>query len=64
MSSEAALAPTLSPAAVGTVDLGPLCPADFRVSEGDVRVCEAVTDFAAPPLVRELFQKTYPKDMF
>ena len=52
------------PAATGAVDLGPLCRADFKVSEGATGVCGAVADFAAPPLVRELFRKTSLKDMF
>nr|CCI55448.1 PH01B001E05.4 [Phyllostachys edulis] len=59
-------APSLvsAPAAMGAVDLGPLCHADFKVSEGTAGVCEAVADFTAPPLVWELFQKTSLKDMF
>ena len=50
-------------AAVGTVDLGPMCPADFRISEGAARVVEAVGNFCAPPLLRELFRKATLRDM-
>lgn len=39
------------------MDLGPMCRADFRVSEGASQVCGAVADFAAPPLLRELFRR-------
>ena len=49
--------------AVGTVYLGPMCPADFKVSEGAAGVVEAVGDFCAPPLLRELFRKATLRDM-
>ena len=47
----------------GTVDLGPMCRADFKIREGAAAVCEAVGDFAAPPLLQELFRKMPLRDM-
>lgn len=63
-SSEAAPSPATTPATTGTADLGPLCPADFKVSAGATRVCKEVTHFAAPSYARELFRKMSLKEMF
>ena len=52
------------PAATSAVDLGPMCRNDFKVSVGAAVVCEAIADFAAPPLVRELLVKASLKDIF
>ena len=50
-------------AATGAVDLGPMCCANFKVSEGAAEVCRAVGDFAAPSLLRELFRKMPLRDV-
>ena len=49
--------PTPVAAAVGTMDLGPMCRADFKVSKGTTEVCGAVGDFVAAPLLQKLFRK-------
>ena len=40
-----------------------MCPADFKISRGADGVCEAVGDFCAPPVLRELFRKVPLRDM-
>lgn len=39
VSSEVVLLSGPNPSTVGTMDLGPLCHADFKVSEGAAMVC-------------------------
>ena len=54
----------LALAAMGVVDLGPMCRNDFKVSAGATIVCEVIANFAAPSFVRELLVKASLKDMF
>lgn len=49
--SEAAPLTSVAPAVVGFADLGPLCPADFKVRPGAVGVFEEIARFGAPPIV-------------
>ena len=51
------------PGAVGVVDLGPLCPADFKVRPEAARVFGEVAQFAAPPIIQDLFQRVSASDM-
>ena len=61
--SGAPRSPTPATATAGTVDLGPMCPADFKISEGAAAACGAIRDFATPPLLPELFRKMPLRDM-
>lgn len=50
-------------AIVGSVNLGPLCPADFKVRSGAAEVYEEIVQFGTPPLTQELFWKMSLEDM-
>lgn len=61
--SEAVSPPASAVDAAGTVDLCPLCRADFKVIEGAAKLCGAVRDFASLPLLQELFRRMPMRDM-
>lgn len=51
-------------ATTAIADLGPLCPADFKVTAGAAGVYEEVIRFAVPSYMGDLFRNMSLKGMF
>ena len=62
--SESAPSAAPAPGVMRTANVGAMCRNDFKVSESAAAVFAEIADFATPPLVRDLFEKTSLKDMF